>query len=244
MPPALKAFLLALAIIDDLGAIIIIALFYASELSMPALALASHRRRRADRAEQKRRVADLALSCGRISALAVRAEIRRTRDARRRVHGALHPDDARPRADHDNPLERLEHALSPWVSFGIVPIFAFANAGVSLAGMSPAAILTPIPLGIALGLFFGKLIGVYGTARLAIAGGLGAMPAGSTQTQLLGAAVLAGIGFTMSLFIGMLAFPDPSYSDELRIGVLVGSTISAIVGYTILRNASPMRVMQ
>lgn len=243
VPPALKAFLLALAIIDDLGAIIIIAIFYTSNLSLEALGVA---------------LAGIAvliamnrfgvwsiwpyLIVGFIIWLGV---------LKSGVHATLAgvftalciPTTPDPK-DHDNPLEHLEHALAPWVGFLIVPIFAFANAGVSLSGVSPADILTPIPLGIALGLFVGKMVGVYGASRLAIASGLGAMPVGATRLQLLGAAVLAGIGFTMSLFIGMLAFPDPSFGDELRIGVLVGSTISAIVGYIILRAAPPMRVLQ
>ena len=243
VPPALKAFLLALAIIDDLGAIIIIALFYTEHLSMQALGLA---------------VAGIAtlLAMNRfgvwktwpylIVGLFVWLCVLKSG-----VHATLAgvftalciPTTPDPK-DHDNPLEKLEHALSPWVSFGIVPIFAFANAGVSLAGVSPTDLLTPIPLGIALGLLIGKTVGVYGASKLAIAAGFGAMPHGTTTTQLFGAAVLAGIGFTMSLFIGMLAFPDPALADELRIGVLVGSTISAIFGYLILRNAPQMRVMQ
>ncbi|MFN0218363.1 MAG: Na+/H+ antiporter NhaA [Hyphomicrobium sp.] len=243
VPPALKAFLLALAIIDDLGAILIIALFYTDHLSLLALGLA---------------LAGIAALIGmnRIGVwqrwpyllvgflvwmCVLKSGVHATLAG---VFTALCIPTTPDPSDHDNPLERLEHALAPWVGFGIVPIFAFANAGVSLSGVSPAEILTPIPLGIALGLVAGKTIGVYGASRLAIATGLGGMPVATTKIQLLGAAVLAGIGFTMSLFIGMLAFPDPSLADELRIGVLVGSTISAILGYLILRMATPMRVLQ
>ena len=111
------------------------------------------------------------------------------------------------KGSEEGPLLKLEHALGPWVSFAIVPLFAFANAGVSLHGMTLGELVTPIPLGIALGLFVGKAIGIYGFAKAAIGAGLGEMPRGATNAQLLGTAVLGGIGFTMSLFIGMLAFP-------------------------------------
>ncbi|MBN9246368.1 MAG: Na+/H+ antiporter NhaA, partial [Hyphomicrobium sp.] len=137
------------------------------------------------------------------------------------------------------PLIGLEEALSPWVSFLIVPIFAFANAGLTLTDLSTNDILSQIPIGIALGLFVGKPLGIYGASRAAIATGLGQMPHGASQVQLFGTAILGGIGFTMSLFIGMLAFPDPDSSAEVRLGVLAGSLMSAIVGYIVLvRSAS------
>ncbi|MGQ0455873.1 MAG: Na+/H+ antiporter NhaA [Hyphomicrobium sp.] len=242
VPPALKAFLLALAIIDDLGAIIIIALFYTHHLSIGALGLAlagiaamvAMNRFGVWKAWPYLIIGFLVWLC------VLKSGVHATLAG---VFTALCVPTTPDPNDHDNPLEKLEHALAPWVGFGIVPIFAFANAGVSLSGVSPAEILTPIPLGIALGLLVGKTIGVYGASRLAILSRLGAMPTGTTQTQLLGAAVLAGIGFTMSLFIGMLAFPDPSLADELRIGVLVGSTISAVIGYLILRMARPMQAL-
>jgi NhaA family Na+:H+ antiporter len=127
------------------------------------------------------------------------------------------------------------------VSFAILPIFAFANAGVSLAGLSASQIASPIPIGIALGLIIGKPLGIYGFARAAIGSGLGAMPTGASQVQLLGTAILGGIGFTMSLFIGTLAFPEPVGSAEVRIGVLAGSLVSAIVGYLVLARNRAVR---
>ena len=134
----------------------------------------------------------------------------------------------------EGPLETLEARVDPWVSFLILPIFAFANAGVSLAGVSAAELLSPIPLGIALGLFIGKPLGIYGFARAAIGSGVGEMPPGATEVQLFGTAILGGIGFTMSLFIGMLAFPEPAASADVRLGVLAGSLMSAVAGFIVL----------
>ena len=129
--------------------------------------------------------------------------------------------------------------MQPWVAFGVLPLFAFANAGVSLAGMTLAKMLSEIPLGIALGLFLGKPIGIFafslGAIRLRLAG----KPEGATWAQLFGVAILGGIGFTMSLFIGMLAFVDPERAAEIRIGVLLGSITSAIVGYLVLKAVTP-----
>jgi NhaA family Na+:H+ antiporter len=132
------------------------------------------------------------------------------------------------------PLETLEHSLAHWVNFAILPLFAFANAGVSLSGLTPAHMFDAVPLAIALGLFVGKAAGIYGFSIAAIRAGVSDMPAGVSNAQLFGAAVLGGIGFTMSLFIGTLAFPDPSRAAELRIGVLTGSILSALAGYLIL----------
>ena len=237
IPPALKIFLLALAIIDDLGAIIIIALFYTSNLSLTALALAS---------------AGIAL-------LAV-LNYRRTTQIwpyvlvgafvwlcvlKSGVHATLAgvvTALAVPiiKGEQEGPLERLEHAIAPYVTFAILPLFAFANAGVSLEGMTLSHILGPIPLGIALGLFIGKAVGIYAFARTAIAMKLGEMPEGASQIQLFGVSVLGGIGFTMSLFIGTLAFTTHEAAAEVRIGVLAGSLLSAVAGYMILsRNRGP-----
>jgi Na+:H+ antiporter, NhaA family len=139
------------------------------------------------------------------------------------------------------PLARLEHQLHPWVAFGIMPIFAFANAGVSLAGMSLASLIGPIPLGIAGGLFLGKQIGIFGTVWLATKSGLARPPAGARWAQIYGVALLAGIGFTMSLFIGTLAYDDPTYGNATRFGVLGGSLLSGLVGYGLLRLRSRSR---
>ena len=141
--------------------------------------------------------------------------------------------------DENSPLERLEHGLHPWVAFAIVPLFGFANAGVSFAGIGIAHVLAPLPLGIAAGLFLGKQIGIFGSVRLAVAFGLAQRPAGASWRQVYGVALLCGIGFTMSLFIGGLAFNDPLLSDEVKIGVLGGSLLSALCGFALLRWAAP-----
>ena len=135
------------------------------------------------------------------------------------------------------PLKRLEHALHPWVAFGVLPAFAFANAGVSLAGLSLGSFLDPLPLGILLGLFLGKQLGVFGAVWLGVRAGLCRLPSGVTWLQIYGVSLLAGIGFTMSLFIGTLAFADPAYSAGIRLGVLGGSILSACLGYLVLRLA-------
>jgi len=133
------------------------------------------------------------------------------------------------RRDGHSLLEDTEHALKPWVIFAIVPIFAFANAGVSLHGLTLSKLVAPIPLGIIAGLFVGKQIGVFVASILAIRLGLAAMPEGTTTTKLYAVAILTGIGFTMSLFIGTLAFDDEAVLKQVRLGVLAASLLSGIV---------------
>jgi Na+:H+ antiporter, NhaA family len=233
VPPSLKVFLLALAIIDDLGAILIIAFFYTSDLSLTALSLAAAG------------IAGLALlnhlGVMRVSAYLIVGAFVWVCVLKSGVHAtlagvatALAIPLSGNKKGTDGPLPSLEHFLSPWVNFGIMPIFAFANAGLTLSGLSTNDMLSQIPVGIALGLFLGKPLGIYGAVRAAIASGIGQMPHGASQMQLLGTAVLGGIGFTMSLFIGLLAFPDPDTSAEVRLGVIVGSLLSALAGYMIL----------
>ena len=137
----------------------------------------------------------------------------------------------------EQPLERLEHALHPWVAFMILPIFAFANAGVSFAGAGLEALFAPLSLGIAAGLVVGKQIGVFGACWLAAKTKLASMPPEVTWRHIYGLSCLAGIGFTMSLFIGGLAFIDPDQIDAVKMGVLVGSLISAVIGMTVLATA-------
>ncbi len=132
------------------------------------------------------------------------------------------------------PLRRLEHQLHPWVAHAILPIFAFANAGVSFAGMSLASVWEPIPLGMAGGLFFGKVAGVFRHCRVVDRGRCGAHAGGRHVAQAPRVSTCAGIGFTMSLFIGTLAFEDPAFTVPLRLGVLTGSLLAASVGYLIL----------
>jgi NhaA family Na+:H+ antiporter len=230
VPASLKAFLLALAIIDDLGAIIIIALFYTSELSMPALLAAAlgigilvllNRLRIG-------RFAPYLLTGIFIWLFVLKSGVHAT------LAGVIVALSIPVRTDdpaHPAMADELMESLHPWVTFAILPLFAFANAGISFTGMTVASLVQPIPLGIAAGLIVGKAVGVYGSARLAVAAGIAELPAGATWDQVLGVAMLCGIGFTMSLFIGMLAFPDPAYAAPLRLGVLTGSLISAIAGY-------------
>jgi NhaA family Na+:H+ antiporter len=139
-------------------------------------------------------------------------------------------------AHGDSPLKKLEHGLHPWVAFLILPVFAFSNAGVVLSGVTLDVLFGPIPLGIMLGLFLGKAVGVFGVSSLLIKMGWVKPPAGANQLQLLGVSILCGIGFTMSLFVGGLAFVglDPAYVLQLKLGVLGGSILSGIVGTIIL----------
>ena len=242
VPVSLKVFLTALAILDDLGAVAIIAVFYTAELSFPMLGLAA---------------ATLAVLFGfnrlKIAALwpylllgaglwfcvlnsGVHATLAGVALA---LTIPIRPTPGHPDAP-DSPLHRLEHALQPWVAFLIVPIFGFANAGVSFSGLSASALLGPVPLGIALGLFVGKQIGVFGSAWITIRAGWVDLPANATWAQLYGVALLCGIGFTMSLFIGLLAFPSSAeLQDATKIGVLAGSIISAITGALLLRLVPP-----
>ena len=233
VPAALKVFLLALAIIDDLGVIVIIALFYTADLSLTALllAIAGILGLVALNRANVTRIWPYIIGGFFVWLCVLQSGVHATLAG---VATALAIPLRTGTAETEGPLEKLEHALGPWVSFGVLPVFAFANAGVSLAGVTAAQLFDTIPLGIALGLAFGKPIGIFGFARAAIASGAAAMPTGTSSIQLFGAAVLGGIGFTMSLFIGMLAFPDPALATELRIGVLAGSIVSAIAGYLIL----------
>ena len=240
VPGSLKIFLAAVAIIDDLIAVLIIALFYSGQLSLLPLALA---------------VAGLACLtlCNRAGvnslwpyvligvfvwfcvlqsgihatlagvAVAMTIPLRKTPAA---------PD------DQLSPLSRLEHGLHPWVAYAIVPLFGFANAGVSLSGVALSDLAQPVPLGIALGLFAGKQLGIFGTIWLLSRLGWASRPAHSTWAQVYGVALLCGIGFTMSLFIGGLAFaPHPDTGDAAKLGILLGSLASATAGFLVLRLA-------
>jgi NhaA family Na+:H+ antiporter len=240
VPTSLKIFLTALAILDDLGAIVIIAIFYTGDLALPMLGLAGFSI-----------AALVGLNRFGITALApylATGALLWFFVLQSGIHATLAgvalamtiPLHARPKETRaeDAPLHRLEHALQPWVAYAIIPIFGFANAGVSFDGLSVDAILAPLPLGIALGLFLGKQIGVYAFTSAAIRLGLADVPAGATRLQCYGVALLCGIGFTMSLFIGALAFPgQPELIDATKIGVLAGSLLSAVAGFLILRVA-------
>lgn len=239
VPISLKVFLTALAILDDLGAVIIIALFYTADLNIEALlgALVVLGVLFALNRLGYRRLTPYLILGAVLWFLVLKSGVHATLAG---VALALTiPIKASPGApdDAESPLHRLEHALHPWVAFLIIPIFGFANAGVSFAGVGPSALLAPVPLGITLGLFLGKQIGVFGFAWAAIRSGLADLPANASWLQLYGVSLLCGIGFTMSLFIGTLAFPDDATREaEVRLGVLAGSLLSALTGWLVLRS--------
>jgi len=238
-PLSLKVMLVSVAIIDDMGAVAIIALFYTSSIDLLALTaagaiilvlLAFNRLHVVSLWPYLLGVAALwyvtllsgvhATIAGVVGALLIPYSAGAGKDA-----GA-------------SPLLKLEHALAPWVGFLIVPAFGFANAGVSFSHLSWSDVFAPLPLAIALGLLLGKQLGVFAGVLLAVKTGLAAKPRGASWLQIYGVAMLCGIGFTMSLFIGELAFPgQPERIDEAKIGILLGSLVSALVACAILRFA-------
>ncbi len=244
VPASLKIFLLALAIMDDLGAIVIIALFYSGDLSTGMLGMAA--------------------VCLVLLVIFNRLKIENLAPylwvgvflwifvLKSGVHATLAgvalafaiPLHSKKQPGY-SPLEYFEHELHPWVNYMILPVFAFANAGIPLAGMGIGDLFQPVPLGIMLGLVVGKLAGVYGFSTIAIRLGVARMPEKATARHLFGVALLCGIGFTMSLFIGGLAFEHigtgdaESYLMTHRIGILSGSLIAGIAGYLILKLARP-----
>lgn len=242
IPPALKIFLLALAIIDDLGAIVIIAFFYTSDLSLTALGLAGVGIAALTVLNRRGVTAILPyLLIGLfIWACVLESGVHATLAG---VATALAVPLAAGPGQSYGTLERLELAIGPWVRFGVLPVFAFANAGVSLAGLTLMQVTSAIPMGIALGLFIGKPIGIFGFSLAAIGAKLASKPEGATWPQIFGVAILGGIGFTMSLFIGMLAFVDAERAADIRIGVLLGSLASALAGYLFLRAVTRPRTV-
>ena len=241
VPASLKIFLLALAIMDDLGAIVIIAIFYSGDLSMTMLVLSA--------------------ICLAILIVFNRFKVENIAPyiwvgvflwifvLKSGVHATLAgvalafliPLESKKDPEH-SPLEHLEHALHPWVNYLVLPIFAFANAGIPLSGMGISDLFQPVPLGIMLGLTVGKLIGVYGFSVAAIKMGIAQIPEEANLQHLFGVAALCGVGFTMSLFIGGLAFEHvggdaATYLTTHRIGILSGSLIAGISGYLILKFA-------
>ncbi|MFO1058942.1 MAG: Na+/H+ antiporter NhaA [Dongiaceae bacterium] len=232
VPTALKAFLVALAIIDDLGAIVIIAVFYTYDLSLLSLGLAA-----------VILVVMVALNLAgvtRITPYMLLGAALWVCVLKSGVHATLAGVATAltvPLRDREggSPLHRLEHALHPWVGYLIMPVFGFANAGVSFAGITLAALTEKISLGIAFGLFAGKQIGVFGASWLAVRLRVAALPEGVGWSGLYAASIVTGIGFTMSLFIGTLAWEDDAHAAKLRLGVLAGSILSALVGLAALR---------
>lgn len=239
VPTSLKVFLAALAIIDDLGAVIVIAIFYTAQLNIHAL-------------------------LGAAAVLVVLQGLRNFGYARLPLYLAfgvvlwvmvflsgIHatiagvllalmipivPTPGAPEAaPRISPLHRLEHALHKPVAFIIVPVFGVANAGVSFSGLTPAVLGDTLAVGVAAGLLLGKLIGVFGAVVLLVRSGWADLPANATWPQMLGVSLLCGIGFTMSLFIGLLAFDDPAMQDRVKYGILAGSLLAGLAGYLVLR---------
>jgi NhaA family Na+:H+ antiporter len=233
-PTSLKIFLTALAIIDDLFAVLIIALFYGNGLSLMFLGLAALT------------AAVLALlSWRRVNTLwpylllgavlwffVLKSGIHAT------IAGVILAFVMPKQGQESSPSSRLEHGLHKWVAFGIVPLFAFANAGVALAGMGLDTLLQPITLGVMAGLFLGKQAGVLGAVWLGVRLGLGKLPPNTSWLSLYGVALLCGIGFTISLFISALAFPGSDAQDAAKLGVLVGSLVSGLGGWLVLSMAA------
>ena len=235
VPLSLKVFLTALAIIDDLGAIVIIAFFYSGEVQYFYLLLM--------------------LGCLLILLILNRFNVRNfipylivgvflwefthVSGIHATIAGVLLaltiPHKSSDKKHSGSLLLKLEHAISPYVAFGIMPIFAFANAGVSLEGVTFASLMSPVPLGILCGLFFGKQIGVFIFSYISIKLNFAEMPNNSDWLKLYGVGILTGIGFTMSLFVGNLAFADATtHTDGVKIGVLLGSLLSTVFGYSLI----------
>jgi len=239
-PASLKLFLTTVAIADDLGAVAIIAIAYTDTLNTLALGLAAA-------------ILFVMYAMGksgvtRLWIFLIAAVFLWYAVLLSGVHAtvagvlaaATIPIAKTPGAPdaHHSPLHRLEHGLAPWVAYLIVPLFGFANAGVAFGGLGLGALFAPLPLGIAAGLFFGKQLGIFGAVWCSVRFGLAGKPRGATWLQVYGVAMLCGIGFTMSLFIGTLAFPGrPLLIEEAKIGILLGSGLSALAGFLVLRFA-------
>lgn len=237
VPVSLKIFLTALAILDDLGAILIIAIFYNAGLDWMALAGAGL-------------VLFMMLVLNRLHVVRlwpymILAAVLWWFVYKSGIHATIagvaaamlipvKRTPAQPAAER-SPLHRLENALEPWVGFLVLPLFAFVNAGVQLGSITPGDVVAPAPLGVALGLFVGKQIGVFAACYAAVRFGLAERPAGASWLQVHGVALLCGVGFTMSLFISLLAFPnDPERIGAVKLGILAGSILSAAVGAGVL----------
>jgi Na+:H+ antiporter, NhaA family len=246
VPTSLKVFLVSLAIFDDLAAIIVIAIFYTNDLSLLSLTLAGIG------------VAGLTLlkwrRVGTVGPYILVGLLIWVCVLKSGVHATLAgvvtalfiPMRNEAEAYEGSPLRHLEHTLHPWIAFLVLPAFAFVNAGVSFAGMNWQTLTSGIPLGIAAGLFVGKQVGVFATALLLVRLGAAQLPAGVNWGAFYGVALLTGIGFTMSLFIGSLAFEHSGYGYDasVRAGVMLGSGLSAIVGYTVLHLTLPKQASE
>ena len=239
VPVALKVFLLAVAIIDDLGAIVIIAVFYTSDLSTNALTLSMLGFAFA--------VALNRMGVQRIAPYLIVGVFMWVFVLKSGVHATLAgvlialTIPLKEKNGDKALLHRVEHGLHPWVAFLILPIFAFANAGVSLTGLTVGDFTQPLTLGIIAGLFFGKQAGVLIVTWVGVKSGLAKLPDGVTWRHVYGVACLTGVGFTMSLFIGSLAFGNDDTMNAVRLGVVAGSVLSGLLGFAVLRTAPPRR---
>lgn len=239
VPVSLKVFLLALAIIDDLGVVVIIAFFYSSDLSTTALAVA-FAATAALFIMNNKNVTKLTwyLVVGAILWVSV---------LKSGVHATLagvvigFAIPLKGKKGEHSPLKHMEHALHPWVAFAILPVFAFANAGISLEGISLSHLTSMLPMGVALGLFVGKPLGIFTFSWLAVKSGVAKLPEGVNFKHIFAVSVLCGIGFTMSIFISSLAFVGvgAEYDTYARLGILMGSTVAALVGYFLLHVSLP-----
>ncbi|TXZ75577.1 Na+/H+ antiporter NhaA [Vibrio mimicus] len=244
VPVSLKVFLLALAIIDDLGVVVIIALFYSSDLSTIALTVGFIMTGVLFMLNAKH-VTKLSvyLIAGLILWIAV---------LKSGVHATLagvvigFAIPLKGNKGEHSPLKHLEHALHPYVAFGILPLFAFANAGISLQGVSIDGLTSMLPLGVALGLFLGKPLGIFSFSWAAVKLGVAQLPEGINFKHIFAVSVLCGIGFTMSIFISSLAFgqANATYDTYARLGILMGSTTAALLGYALLRLSLPVKSTQ
>ena len=239
-PTSLKLFLVTVAIVDDMGAVAIIALFYTAKLNLVALAAAAA-------------ILGVMAACSRFGVKSLIVYLllfvllwyaMLLSGVHATIAGVLAamtiPFEPTPGTPDSatSPLHRLEHGLHPWVTFIVVPLFGFANAGVDLSGLTLDQIFAPLPLGIAAGLLLGKQVGIFGSIWLAVRLGIAGKLRGATWLQVYGVSLLCGIGFTMSLFIGGLAFPGaPLLVEEAKIGILMGSLVAALAGYAVLRLA-------
>ncbi|WP_245410854.1 Na+/H+ antiporter NhaA [Microvirga flavescens] len=237
VPASLKVFLTALAILDDLGAIVIIAVFYTEGLDLPMLGAAA--------ACLAVLIALNRLGVSRLAIYLTVGALLWFFVLKSGIHATLAGvllaltvplgSASKKTREEISPLHRLEHALQPFVAFIIIPIFGFANAGLSFANVTMEGLVSPLPLGIALGLFAGKQIGVFAFSMIAVKLRLADVPAHATNLQFYGVALLCGIGFTMSLFIGALAFENtPELMSATKMGVLAGSLLSALAGWLVL----------
>jgi NhaA family Na+:H+ antiporter len=238
VPPTLRLFLLTVAVVDELGAVLIIAIAYTASLHLAWLIAAAivATAMIAFNRYGVRQTWPFALAAAALWFCVLHSGVHAT------IAGVVAALTIPMRSrDGNTMLERMEHTLSPWNAYLIVPLFGFANAGVSLAD-ARVGLLDPLPLAIGAGLVLGKQIGIFGSIVVADRLGFARRPASATWTQIWGVSALCGIGFTMSLFIGALAFPQsPLLVEEAKLGVMTGSLVSAILGYTILRFARPHR---